>query len=82
MESPSNMTRDQKERYVIELLKQNKGTREIAERARVSFRDIGRIRKKLEKEAELEKRHLKGKDDNNNNSKSKSKRTHAIKLFS
>jgi len=44
MDWPSNMTRAEKEKYVIELLKQKKGSREIAERARMSFRDIGRIR--------------------------------------
>lgn len=80
MDSPSNMTRAEKEQYVIELLKKNKGSRVIAERAHMSFSDIGRIRKKLEKEAELEKRRLEGKGGNN--SKSKSKRTQAIKLFS
>src|SRR5215831_5013251 len=80
MDLPSNMTRAEKERYVIELLKQNKGTRYIAQRAHKSFRDIGRIRKKWEKETELEKRRLEGKGGNN--SKSKSKRTQAIKMFS
>lgn len=79
MDSPSNMTRAEKEQYVIELLKKNKGSRVIAERAHMSFSDIGRIRKKMEKEIELEKRRLEGKGGNNSKS---SKRTQAIKMFS
>jgi transposase len=48
------LTRHQRERLVLDLYNQGKSTREIAEEARMSFKDIGTIIKKarLEKEAE------------------------------
>ena len=48
------LTRQQRERFVLDLYNQGKNTREIAEEARMSFKDIGTIIKKarLEKEAE------------------------------
>src|SRR5205085_6563990 len=46
------LTREEKERFVLELYNQGKSTREIAEEARMSFRDIGRIIDKKEKEKE------------------------------
>ena len=48
------LTRQQRERLVLDLYNQGKSTREIAEEARMSFKDIGTIIKKirLEKEAE------------------------------
>lgn len=48
------LTRQQRERFVLDLYNQGKSTREIAEEARMSFKDIGTIIKKarLEKEAE------------------------------
>ena len=37
------LTREEKERLVLDLYNQGKSTREIAEEARMSFRDIGVI---------------------------------------
>jgi hypothetical protein len=43
MEFVSNMTRAQKEQYVIELYKQDKTIREIIQRVHMSPRDIGTL---------------------------------------
>ena len=40
------LTREEKERLVLDLYNQGKSTREIAEEARMSFRDIGAIKEK------------------------------------
>ena len=40
------LTREEKERLVLDLYNQGKSTREIAEEARMSFRDIGAILEK------------------------------------
>ncbi|MGC1930637.1 MAG: hypothetical protein WA667_16840 [Candidatus Nitrosopolaris sp.] len=48
------MTRAEKEQYIIELYKQNKTTRETAQRTHMSFRDIGTIIKKVKAEVERE----------------------------
>lgn len=45
----------EKEKYVIELLKQGKTYREIAHEAKVSPREISRIRKKVNGEMEEKK---------------------------
>ena len=45
-------TREERERFVLDLYNQGKCTRRIAEEARMSFRDIGRILDKKEKEKE------------------------------
>ena len=37
------LTREEKERLVLDLYNQGKSTREIAKEARMSFRDIGAI---------------------------------------
>ena len=71
------MNREEKEQYVIQLYKENKSTREIAELAHMSFRNIGAITKKLKLEAGAEKDPLEVDDF-----KSKSKTTQAIALFS
>jgi len=47
------LTRQEKERLVLDLYNQGKSTRAIAEEARMSFRDIGAIIYKKEKEQEL-----------------------------
>jgi hypothetical protein len=78
LEHLSNMTRDQKERYVLELYQQGKTIRQIAELTHMSFRDIGTITKKHKKEMEQgnEPPQQRTRD------KPKSKVTQAIKLFS
>jgi intein-encoded DNA endonuclease-like protein len=76
----SNMTRAQKEQYVIELYKQDKTIREITQRVHMSPRDIGVIIKKVKLEVERERGQLEEKDDYDIESKSKT--TQAIKLFS
>jgi hypothetical protein len=47
-------TREEKERFVLDLYSQGKSTREIAEEARMSFRDIGAILNKAMEEKESE----------------------------
>ena len=50
------LTREEKERLVLDLYNEGKSTREMAEEARMSFRDIGAILNKAmgEKEASKE----------------------------
>ena len=76
----SNMTRAQKEQYVIELYKQDKTIREIIQRVHMSPRDIGVIIKKVKLQVERERGQLEEKDDYD--TESKSKNTQAIKMFS
>ena len=52
-----DMTRAEKEQYVIELYKQNGTVREIAKLMHMSFGEIGKILKKFKKEAEIERGH-------------------------
>jgi transcriptional regulator len=73
-----DMNRSEKEQYVIQLYKEGKTVREIAELVHMSFRDIGSITKKAKLEAEGERGPLQEDDD----IKSKSKTTQAIKLLS
>jgi hypothetical protein len=80
MEYVSNMTRIQKERYVIELYKQDKTVREIAQQVHMSPRDIGIITNKVKAEIERESGQLEVKVDYD--IKARSKTTQAIKLFS
>jgi hypothetical protein len=75
-----DMTRAEKEQFVIRLYKENKSIREIAKLMHMSFRDIGQITNKVKAEIEGESGKLEGKVDYDN--KSKSKTTQAIKLFS
>ena len=49
------LTREEKERLVLDLYNQGKSTREIAEEARMSFRDIGAILNKAMEEKETSK---------------------------
>ena len=72
------MNRVEKEEYVVQLCRENKSTREIAELTHMSFHDIGAITKKVKLEADGERGQLEEVDD----IKSKSKVTQAIKLFS
>jgi len=72
------MNREEKERYVIQLYKEGKTVREIAELMHMSFRDIGITTNKAKSEADRGRGQLEDDDDIN----SKSKTTQAIKLFS
>src|SRR5919106_438886 len=65
----SIMTRQERERLVLELYNQGKTIREIAKEARMSFRDIGII---LNKAAE-EKTEVQGIKQNNNNNNGREK---------
>jgi hypothetical protein len=66
------LTRQQRERLVLDLYNQGKNTREIAEEARMSFSAIGAILKKAEKENETSKEQT----------EKLSQAAHAYKLFS
>jgi prefoldin subunit 5 len=74
------MTRAQKEQYVIELYKQDKTSREIAERTHMSFRDIRVITDKVKAEVEREAGHTDEEEIDDN--EHKSKQSQAFKLFS
>ncbi|HYX56784.1 MAG TPA: hypothetical protein VE818_11550 [Nitrososphaeraceae archaeon] len=79
----SIITRQERERIVIELYNQGKTFREIAKEDRMSFRDIGII---LNKEGE-EKTEAKGQQDDNTNAEKNQQQqvslsTQAYKLFS
>src|SRR5215831_7013596 len=74
------MNRAEKEQYVIQLYKEGKTVREIAELVRMSFRDIGAIIKKVKPEADQGTGQVE--DTYGHDIKSKSKSTQAIKLFS
>ena len=49
------LTRQERERFVLDLYNQGKSIREIAEEARMSFRDIGAILNKAIQEKETSK---------------------------
>ena len=51
-----DMTRAEKEQYVIELYKQNRTVREIAKLMHMSFGEIGKILKKFKKGSRKRKR--------------------------
>jgi hypothetical protein len=74
------MTRDQKERYVIELHTQDKTVREIIQLVHMSPRDVVTIINKYKREVERENGQVEDKDDYD--IKSKSKESQAFKLFS
>jgi hypothetical protein len=71
------MNRQEKERYVIQLYKEGKTVRKIAELTHMSFRDMGIITKKVKLETDGGRGSLEDDDI-----KSKSKTIQAIKLFS
>jgi hypothetical protein len=52
------LTRQEREQAVLDLYNQGKTIREIAKELRMSFRDIGTVLKKEEKEKERPKRQL------------------------
>ncbi|MFZ0897279.1 MAG: hypothetical protein WAZ77_22475 [Candidatus Nitrosopolaris sp.] len=74
-----DITRAEKEQYVIELYKQNRTVREIAKLMHMSFGEIGKILKKFKKEAEIERGHTDVEEIDN---EPKSKESQAFKLFS
>jgi predicted HTH domain antitoxin len=78
MEWNSNMTRDQKEQYVIELYQKGKTIREIAKLVHMSFSSIASVIKNYKEKIELENGQLEEKDD----IRLKTKSTQAIKMFS
>ena len=52
------LTRQEREQNVLDLYNQGKTIRDIAKELRMSFRDIGAVLKKEEKEKERQKRQL------------------------
>jgi transposase len=76
--STLDMNREEKKEYVIQLYKEGKSIREIAELVHMSFRDIGIIIKKKVKLVEADGETVLKDGD----IKSKSKTTQALKLFS
>ena len=75
-----NMTRAQKKKYVIQLHKEGKDFKQIAQLAHMSLRDITAIVKEETEKIERENGIIDEKDDWD--IKSKSKTTQAIKMFS
>ena len=73
------MLNSEREKLVVDLYNQGKNIREIAQEARMSFRDIGTILKKTEEDNNGNAIDD-GKDNNNNNKSTKA--TQAYKLFS
>ena len=76
----SNMTRDQKERYVIELHTQDKTVREIIQLVHMSPRDVVAIIDEYKKEVERENGQVE--ENDYYDIKSKLKTTQAFRLFS
>ncbi len=81
------MTRQEKERLVLDLYNQGKTIREIAKQARMSFRDIGVILNKVneEKTKQSKEEGIKQQDDNGgekNKEEHLSLSSKAYKLFS
>src|SRR5215207_3601593 len=79
------LTKQEKEKLVLELYNQGKTIRAIAIEARMSFRDIGNILKKASKEKEERERQAKAQYNNTDNGNGKTERslsTQAYELFS
>src|SRR5215207_2783938 len=79
------LTRQEREKLVINLYNQGKTIRDIAKEVRMSFRDIGDILKKQEEKEERQKRQLDNSitnTDSDNNQRSPSLSTQAYELFS
>ena len=78
----SILTRQERERLVIDLYNQGKTVREIAKEARMSFRDIGVILKKVVEEKTKEREGTKQDDNSGENREQQlSLSTEAYKLF-
>lgn len=73
------MTRDQNEKYVLELYQQGRTVRHIAQLAHMSFGPIGAIIKTYKEEIEQQNCQLEA--DNYDDIKSKSKTTQALSWF-
>ena len=81
----SMLTRQEREQAVLNLYNQGKTIREIAKEIRMSFRDIGTVLKKEEKENERQKRQLENNiasSGSDNDQRDSSSSTQAYKLFS
>jgi transposase len=78
MEWESNMSRDQKEQYVIELYQKGKTIREIAKLVHMSFSSIASVIKNYKEKVEQESGQL----EESNDIRLKTKTTQAIKMFS
>jgi hypothetical protein len=79
------LTRQEREQAVLALYNQGKTIREIAKEIRMSFRDIGTVLKKEEKENERQKRQLENNitsSGSDNDQRDSSSSTQAYKLFS
>ena len=79
------LTRQERGRKVIDLYNQGMTIREIAKEVRMSFRDIGAVLKKEEKENERQKRQLENNiasSGSDNDQRDSSSLTQAYKLFS
>ena len=78
------LTRQEREQNVLSLYNQGKTIREIAKEIRMSFRDIGAVLKKEEKEKERQERQLKNNTTPNSDSTENGMAltTQAYKLFS
>ncbi|PWU79197.1 MAG: hypothetical protein DLM72_18625 [Candidatus Nitrosopolaris wilkensis] len=73
-------SREEKEKYVIQLYKEGRTVRDIAKQMHMSFGDIGVIIRKVKAEAEREAGHINEQEIDNN--ESKSRESQAFKLFS
>jgi hypothetical protein len=78
--SAADMTRLEKENLVIDLYKRNKTMNEIAQTVHMSFRDIGRITKRVQLEVDRERGYIN--NDDEVDMESKSKEAQALKMFS
>ena len=79
------LTRQEREQNVLDLYNQGKNIRDIAKELRMSFRDIGAVLKKEEKENERQKRQLEiniASSGSDNDQRGSSSSTQAYKLFS
>ena len=79
------LTRQEREQNVLSLYNQGRTIREIAKEIRMSFRDIGTVLKKEEKENERQKRQLENNiasSVSDNDQRDSSSSTQAYKLFS
>src|SRR5215207_6992036 len=79
------LTRQEREQNVLDLYNQGKTIRDIAKEVRMSFRDIGAVLKKEEKEKERQKRQLDShmsSRDSSSNLRGSSLSTQAYELFS
>jgi hypothetical protein len=72
------MNRQEREEYVIQLYKEGKSIRQIAELVHMSFRDIGTVTKKVKLQADRERAYINDDVD----MEAKSKEAQAFKLFS